>query len=122
MAAIDSISDDQMFPMKVYHGTSKEAASSIMKKGFRTGESSLGEGIYVTPHPHVAVGYSKHGGSVVEALLHPKNFIVGSSQDGPLPEHDARLDGSIYVVTDPSALTPVEANPNYLSKYAKPKN
>jgi len=121
MAAIDNVSE-QLFPMKVYHGTSKEAAASIMKDGFLTNNSSLGDGVYVTPHPHVAVGYSKHGGSVVEAMLHPKNFITGSSQDGPLPMHDARLDGSIYVVTDPSALTPVESNPNYLSKYAKPKH
>jgi hypothetical protein len=121
MAAIENVSEGQ-FPLKVYHGTSKESADSIMREGFTTGKSSLGEGIYVTTEPHVAVGYSKRGGSVVEAILHPKKPIVGRSQEGPLPEHDVRLDGSIYVVTDPSAITPVESNPNYLSKYSKPKN
>ena len=69
---------------KVYHGTSKSNAESIMESGFRpSSDGLLGGGVYVTTNRSKAVDFARNHGD-------DGRVIVGRAQFGATANVDAR--------------------------------
>lgn len=101
--------------MRLFHGTTQEAARLILKKGFKKGEcSDYGNAVYFSDCQEWAAEYAHKDGLIVEALFNgnmldlaiPEHWDIYRKTGNAIPNRfDALRDGNIIAVYNLKSLT-----------------